>query len=334
MFDTNSKKQYDDGILTHKGDNKIYPDTNFDTKFSRDNEAKEQILALLRQKPMRNKDIIRRISPLGVSKNKKPSDITVKRALRELIDKNKIIKIQHTKLKEYGLNKKDKRAKYYTLKINEKELEWILKLITSLGSDDEREQKLALRELSEKYLRLNSDHLDKIIIEIIKKKQEQWCTQKYLFALKIVYNHIQLGITPSVKSLGLLLNTMYETIINFYKNMDPMDARPLDDFEIESIKLQIQLLGLFQDKRIIDIAKLLAEEGLLMWAESFLSTWECSKIIQENDTVFYDLQIHFKKNNKIIESVYRIRNKAKDDYEMYKNNFLPIEEALRDVIYS
>lgn len=298
-------------------------DTNYDTFYTKN--PRQQLIDLLRKKEiLREREAIRILSPKEKEKTQKISVITIKRAIRELEKKGILIKVKQKQLREYGIFEKDKGAVYLALKEDANELRLIEQSISLLESGDKSKQKIALEELKDKIsMRLKQPQIDKIVL-VLKTKSSEGDDELLQSALNIISESVKRGIIPSIDNFGSLTNFLYNKYQSF-------NSKELQDLNKKLISDIIILLGLLEDKRLIDIIRDQINTGCFQEFYSIFTSFEVSKVIVKYDQDLFDLQVVNRNNNRIVSLIREIRKEGAKKYNDFKTNLLRSENAIREI---
>ena len=278
---------------------------------------KEQVIMLLQKNGILSEaQVLTILSPTSAKPKDRLSEITVKRAIKDLTQAETIVKIKSDRFKEYCIYEKDKRIVYLALKQTEKERRLITTLLTTLSSKDQKEQEIALRELHDKfYLQLTPQHLTQLVTLLHEEKS--WENGKSMFALEILKNHIQRGIVPEQNDR----DTFTKDIHIHAKNVETLNKNLIEKL--------FELFGFLHDSYIIQIINHLAKKELLLKYKERLEQWYLSGAIGECDAELFQLQIKYKDKKETEQAIYEIRQRATQQYSIYKTNLEAARQSLK-----
>jgi len=297
------------------------PDTYYDTQKKEKKLAriKGLIVDLIRNNGIFSEEkILNTLSPKEKARQV-AAEITVKRAIALLKMEQAIEEVPKHRLASYNVRNKDGRLKYFVIKGALGQHQLLSRILASIGSKDNAEQEIGLRELQERSgMTLTQAQLDQLV-SIIKDKKT-WNTETYTVALKIIDSNLRKGAIASPENLPTLKNALYQ---RYEAIKEPL-------IEIQSIQKITNLLALLEDKRAITIIKELLNKGVLEKHTDLFNGWEYSKIFLEHQTELYDLQIEVRNDKPKANAIMSLRRERETQYQSFKKAFTEIHEALHE----
>ena len=268
---------------------------------------------------IREKDVVKKISP--DSSKTSPSEITVKRAIKNLVERGDVIKIKPSNFKDYGIKDKDGRATYLALKNYQRKRKIISKVLKSLESmSDPIEMEIALKELYDNQrVQLSSSDLNQIV-KLVTSSDLKY-TKKDVLLLNILFDHINKGIFPNFE----LIPSLEEKLFKNYEALIKKESAE----EKEFLYLVIKILGLLCSDKVLDIIEDLIKKDMLSPYQWLFGSWELCRPILEKDIELYELQFTYKKDKNIWHTILNLRRNAPNQYNNHRSYLQPSEVPLQ-----